>query len=142
MRRTDVAGAVGDGVEQGEADDVRFAAGGDLAQDARLWLSELVVGLVPELAGVGVQADLSGGLGAREGLREQARQVGGGEGVGVAAFGEQALASAGDDQDPVEVAVGEFDRGCVAAQLFAGDVADQADVRRGGARGGGPGQDR
>ena len=60
----------------------------------------------------------------------------------VAAFGEQALAAAGDEEDAVEVAVGELDRGGVAAQLVLGDVTDHRDVRAGGTRRRGAGQDR
>jgi len=68
-------------------------------------LGELAVGVVPELAGVLVEVDLPGGLGVLEGRGEQAGEAGGGERVGVAAFGQQALASAGDEQDAVQVAV-------------------------------------
>lgn len=105
VRRADLSLTVGERVGECEADDVCFGAGGNLAQDAGLGLGELVVGLVPELSSLGVEADVSGGLGAGEGLGEQIGEAGGGEGVVVAAFGEQALTSAGDDQDAVEVAV-------------------------------------
>ena len=36
------------------------------------------------------------------------------DGMVVAAFGQEALAAAGDDQDAVQVAVGQLDRGRVA----------------------------
>ena len=51
---------------------------------------------------------MAGGLGVLEGGGEQAGEAGVGERVVVAAFGEQALASAGDDQDAVQIAVCEL----------------------------------
>ncbi len=103
--RVDLLGGVGEGVEEREADRVRFGASGDLTEHAGKGSRKLAVGVMPEFAGVGVQAELPGGLGVLEGRGEQAGEAGAGERVGVAAFGEQALASAGDDQDAVEVAV-------------------------------------
>jgi hypothetical protein len=103
---------------------------------------ELSVGVVPEIAGVGVQADLPGGLGVLERRGEQPGEAGVGERVVVAAFGQQAPAAAGDEEDAVQVAVGELCLGGVAAQFVLGDVADQRNVRAGGARGTGAGQDR
>ena len=46
--------AVGEGVEEREADRVRFGAGGDLASPPG-WGCELAVGVVPELAGLVVR---------------------------------------------------------------------------------------
>jgi hypothetical protein len=115
VRRTDVPLAVGEGVDEREADCVRFGASGDLADDPVVGLCELSVGVMPELAGVRVEADLAGGLGVFESRGEQPRQAGAVERVVVAAFGQQALSSAGDEEDAVEIAVGELDRGGVAA---------------------------
>ena len=112
--RADLLLGVGEGVEEREADRVRLGAGGDLSEHAGEGSGELAVGVMPELAGVRVQADVAGGLGVLEGRGEQAGEAGAVEGVVVAAFGQQALAAAGDDQDAVQVAVGELDRGGVA----------------------------
>ena len=68
--RADLALAVGEGVEEREADRVGFGAGGDLAEDAGGGAGELAVGVMPEFAGVGVEADLAGGLGVLEGRGE------------------------------------------------------------------------
>jgi hypothetical protein len=81
------------------------------------------VGVVPEPASVLVHVDLAGGLGVLERRGEQAGEAGDVEGVVVPAFGQQALAAAGDDEDAVQVPVWELDRGGVAAQLGLGDVA-------------------
>ena len=56
VRGADLRLAVGEGVEKREPDDVRFGAGGYLADDpvGRLG-GELVVGVMPELAGVIVE---------------------------------------------------------------------------------------
>lgn len=50
---------------------------------------------------LGSQVDLSGFLGVLDGRGEQAGQAAGGERVVAAAFRQQALASAGDEQDAV-----------------------------------------
>ena len=113
--RADLLFAVGEGVEEREADRVRLGAGGDLAEHAGKGFGELAVGVVPELASVWVESDLPGGLGVLEGRGEQAGEAGAVQRVVVAAFGQQALAAAGDDQDAVQVAVSELDRGGVAA---------------------------
>ncbi|MEJ7715347.1 MAG: hypothetical protein WKF40_06445 [Thermoleophilaceae bacterium] len=68
--RVDVLLAVGEGVDECEPDGVRFGAGGDLAERAGEWSGELAVGVVPALAGVVVEAELSGGLGVFEGRGE------------------------------------------------------------------------
>ena len=94
VRRADVPLAVGEGVDERESDRVRLGARGDLADDPVVGLGELLVGAMPELAGIGVEADLAGGLGVFEGRGEQAGQAGAGERVAVAAFGQQALSSA------------------------------------------------
>jgi hypothetical protein len=99
--RTDLSFAVGEGVEQREPDRVGLGAGGDLPDDPGVGFGELSVGVMPELAGVRVQADLACCLGMLVGVGEQAGEAGAGEGVGVAAFGPQALSSAGDEQDAV-----------------------------------------
>jgi hypothetical protein len=57
---SDLGGAVGECVEEREADHVRLSAGGDLADDPVLWLGELLVGVMPELAGVRVETNLPG----------------------------------------------------------------------------------
>ena len=52
----DLAVAVGEGVDECESDDVRLSAGGDLADDPVVGLGgELVVGVMPSLAGVSVE---------------------------------------------------------------------------------------
>jgi hypothetical protein len=51
---------------------------------------------------------------------EQADQAGAGERVAVAAFGEQAGAATGAEQEPVPQAVGELDLREVVAQLGIG----------------------
>ena len=57
----DLAFAVGEGVEEREADDVRLGAGGDLRDDPVLRFGcELAVGVMPQLAGVIVEPDLPG----------------------------------------------------------------------------------
>lgn len=75
VRRADVPLAVGEGVDEREADRVCFGAGGDLADDPVAGLGELLVGVMPELSGVGVEADLPGGLGVCERRGEQAGQT-------------------------------------------------------------------
>jgi hypothetical protein len=77
-----------------------------------------------------------------ERVREAAVEPGGLERVGVAAFGEQPDAAAGDQDEAVEQSVGELDRLDVVLQLGLGDVADHSNVRVGGARRGGACQDR
>jgi hypothetical protein len=67
VRRADVVLAVGEGVEEREADRVRFGAGGDLADDPGVGFGELSVGVMPEPAGAGVEADLARCLGMFEG---------------------------------------------------------------------------
>ena len=109
----DLALAVGEGVEERESDGVRFGAGGDLPDDpAGLRFGELAVGVMPELAGVGVQADLARlfGRACGPGRAGGSRPVPC-ERVGVAAFGQQPLPAAGDEEDAIEVAVGELDAG-------------------------------
>jgi hypothetical protein len=54
----DLSLAVGEGVEERESDRVRLGAGGDLADDPGVGFGELSVGVMPELAAVGVEADL------------------------------------------------------------------------------------
>ena len=54
--RADLSLAVGEGVDEREADRVRFGAGGDLADDPGRGVGELSVGVVPELTGVAVEA--------------------------------------------------------------------------------------
>ena len=121
---------------------MRLGAGGDLSEHAGQGLGELAVGVMPELASGRVQVDFASGLGVLESCCEQFGEAGAVEGVVVAAFGQEALAAAGDDQDAVQIAVGELDRGRVATQLVLGDVADQRDVRACGARRRCAGQDR
>ena len=61
VRGGDLAFAVGEGVEEREPDDVRFGAGGDLRDDPVLRLGcERAVGVMPQLAGVIVEPDVSG----------------------------------------------------------------------------------
>ena len=83
----DLLFAVGEGVEQREPDRVCFGAGSDLAEHAGEGSGELAVGVVPELAGVWVEADFAGGLGVLEGRGEQLGEAGGVQRVVVAAFG-------------------------------------------------------
>ncbi len=99
--RADLSLPVGEGVEEREADRVRLGAGGDLADDSGLGLGELSVGVVPQLAGVVVEAQLASLLGALNGRGELAGQAGVLERVVVAAFGQQSLSSAGDEQEAV-----------------------------------------
>ena len=61
VRPTDLLLAVGEGVEEREADRVRLGAGGDLAEHAGQGSGELAVGVMPELAGAGVQPDIASG---------------------------------------------------------------------------------
>lgn len=94
---TDRVGAVGEGVDQREPDRVCFGAGRDLRDDPVVRFGrELSVGVVPELARVGVESDLPGGACLFQGGGEQAVQAGGVERVGVAAFGQQPLPAAAD----------------------------------------------
>ena len=143
VRGADLGLAVGEGVEQREPDDVRLGAGGDLRDDpvGRLG-GELAVGVMPQLTRVGIETDLSGLACLPERGGEEALQAGGGERVGIAAVGQQSLAAARNQQDAVDVAVGELEGGGVAAQLVLGDVPDDRDVRGAGARRRGAGQDR
>jgi len=118
---SDLSLSVGEGVEEREPDGVRLGAGGDLAEDpVGVGFGELAVGVMPEFAGVGVQADLARCLGVLVGRGEQAGEAGAGERVGVAAFGQQPLTAAADEQYAIEVAVGEL---ClVLTDIEAGDV--------------------
>lgn len=70
VRRADLSFAVGEGVEEREPDGVRLGAGGYLPEHAWERLGEPAVGVVPALAGIGVQAEFSGGPGVLERLRE------------------------------------------------------------------------
>ena len=74
-------------VEEREADDVRFGAGGELSEETVGGLGELRVELPPQLAGVGGERDFPGGLGVCEHAGEVAAQAGAFQWVGVAAFG-------------------------------------------------------
>ena len=85
---------------------------------------------------------MPGGAGVLERRGEQAVEAGPGQRIVVAAVGEQPLAAARDDEDPIQIAVGKLDRDDVAAQFVLGDVPDDGDVRGAGARGRGAGQDR
>ena len=67
--RADLLLGVGEGVEESEPDRVRLSAGGDLSEHAGQGSGELAVGVMPELAGVWVQADFAGGLGVLRALR-------------------------------------------------------------------------
>jgi hypothetical protein len=61
VRGGDLALAVGEGVEEREPDDVRLGAGGDLRDDPVLRFGrESPVGVVPQLARVGVEPNLAG----------------------------------------------------------------------------------
>ena len=68
---------------------MRLGAGGDLAAHAGQRSGELVVGVVPEIASGGVQADIASGLGVLESRREQAGEGGAVEGVVVPALGHR-----------------------------------------------------
>ena len=98
----DRGGAVQQRVDEREADGVRFGAGGELAGDPGLWLGEPAVGVMPERAGVVGEAELAGVAAGGDRERERAVEAGVGERVGVAAFGEQADAAAGDQEEAVE----------------------------------------
>ena len=50
-------------VEEREPDDVRFGAGGELAEETVGGLGELRVGVPPQLARVGGECDFAGGVG-------------------------------------------------------------------------------
>ena len=84
--RADLSFAVGEGVEKRGPDGMRLGAGGDLAEHAGDGAGELAVGVVPQLAGIGVQADIASGLGVFESRGEQGGEAGAGEGVVVASF--------------------------------------------------------
>jgi hypothetical protein len=142
VRGRDLGGAVDQRVEKRESDGVGLGARGDLAGDAGLGVGEARVGVVPEFAGGGVEAELAGGAGGLEVAGESGLVVGAVQGVGMAAVGEQSGAAAGDEQEAVEEAVGELDGVRVVAQLGCGDVADQADVRAAGAGRGGAREQR
>ena len=73
--RADLALAIGECVDEREADRVRFGAGGDLADDPGLRLGELAVGVMPELAGVVVEAQLAGVARVSDGGGEEAVQA-------------------------------------------------------------------
>ncbi len=60
----DCGGAVDQRVDEREADRVRFGARVDLPGDAWLGLGELLVGVPPELAGGGVEAQPAGVTGS------------------------------------------------------------------------------
>ena len=96
----------------------------------------------PQLSGVVGERDLPAGVGVLQGRGEVLLQAGPFERFGVAAFGQQPDAAARDDQEPVQESVGELDGGGVAGELGLGDVADDRDVRAGGGRRRGPGQQR
>ena len=136
----DLALAVGERVDEREADHVRFGARQQRAGDPGvLGGRELRVGVVPELAGVRGEAHAAGGAGVCDRAAEHAGQAGAVKRVGAAAFGEQAGAATGAEHEPVRQAVGELDLREVVAQLGLGDVTDQRDVRfaRAGGRGAG-----
>jgi hypothetical protein len=129
----DPLGAVEQRVGQGEADGVRLGAGGRGAGQAGPVGGQLGVGLDPALPGGVVEGD---------------RPVRGGEPQrqedGVADLGEAFLVERASERQELraldrdeQVAVGEPVRqfGCceVAKQLIAGDVAEDRDVRAGGA---------
>ena len=133
--------AVGERVDEREADHVRFGARQQCAGDPGvLGGRELGVGVVPKLAGVRGELHAAGGAGVCDRGAEHTDQAGAGEWVGAAAFGEQAGAATGAEHKPVRHAVGELDVGEVVAQLGLGDVTDQRDVRLACAGGRGAGQ--
>ena len=97
MRGVDLVFAVGECVEEREPDDVRFGAGGDLADDPVVRLGrESPVGVMPQLARVGVKLDLAGCACLSERGGEQAIKAGLVQRVGIAALWEQSLPAAGD----------------------------------------------
>jgi hypothetical protein len=113
----DRSGAVDQGVEQREADRVGFGACADRAGDPGLGLGEPGVGVPPQLASVVVELQLAGAAGGSEVLGESVFERRVVERVVLAAFGQQPDAAAGDQQEAVEEAVGEFDGAGVVAQL-------------------------
>ena len=138
----DVALSVEQRVEEREADRVRFGAGREGAGEAVAGLGELRVGVPPQLAGGVIECELSGGLGVFEDGGEVAEQAGVLERVGVAALWQQPHPSDRGEHEAVHEAVGDLDGGGVAGELGLGDVADDRDMRAGGGRGRGPGQQR
>jgi hypothetical protein len=134
--------AVEQRVEEREPDGVCFGAGGELAEQPVCGLGELRVELPPQLAGGRGECDLPGGAGVREHAGEVAAQAGAFQRFGVAAFGQQPDPADGREDEAVQEPVSDLDDGGVAAQLGLGDVADDRDVRAGGARGRGAGQQR
>jgi hypothetical protein len=84
----DLAGAVGERVEDGEADRVRFGAGVERAGDSGgLGGRELRLGVVPELARGLIEPHAAGGAGVLDRTAQHSGQAGAGERVGAAAFG-------------------------------------------------------
>jgi hypothetical protein len=84
----DLAGAVGERVEEGQADRVRFGAGVERAGDSGgLDCGELRVGVVSELAGGLIEPHAAGGAGVLDRAAQHGDQAGAGERVGAAAFG-------------------------------------------------------
>lgn len=131
----DRGGAVDERVDEREPDRVRLGARVERAGDPGVGFGQPRVGVPPQLARVGVEAQLArapgGGQVASEPLGERRAF----KRVPPPAFGQQPDATAGDQEEAVEEAVGELDGGGVVAQLGGGDVADDADVRGGRGRG-------
>ena len=113
----DLAFAVGERVEEREADRVRFGAGESApAIPAGLGYRELDVGVVPQLARVLLEASRPAVRACRS--RRRARAQGRCRRAGRwSAFGQQPGAAAADEQKPVRQPVGELSAGEVMAQL-------------------------
>ncbi len=128
--------AVGERVEERQADRVRFRAGAERAGDPRLGCaSELDVGVMPQLTRVRVETQPAGGAGVLDRAREHARQTAAGERVAGFAFGQQPSAPAADHQKPVRQPVSELKCGEVITQLAGRDVPNDSDVSVGRAGG-------
>jgi hypothetical protein len=79
--------SVEQGVEEREPDDVRFGAGGELAEEPVRGMGELRVDVPPQLASVSVQREPAGGSCVGEDGGEVAAKAGVFQRVGVTAFG-------------------------------------------------------
>src|SRR5262249_43087201 len=122
-------------VQDGQPQDVGLAASQERARQPRLALGQRFVDLVPDGPGVGIKPDplnlASKGNGVRQPWLYRVQDVD----VGAAALRQHFGALDANPQETVGKAVGRLRCAEIAAQFFAGDVADDADVSTRGANG-------
>ena len=122
MVSADRVAAVKQRVEQGDADDVRFRAGGDVAPESVVAFAQPRVVPGPCLARVLSEADPFGGAPETQREAQLPDDVGEVDGVDVATERQRLGGPNGEVEEAVEEAVGDFGGVDVARELVTGDV--------------------